>query len=298
MALNKYNIKKWYLMLTGRSILHVNQEIGKNYSKVEIKGYYNDLTEKITRSEEQLGELPMYTKENGDKYYFSIGVFQYGLAAYDLYLLNNEEKYLDCLKKTADWAIDNQDTNGGWNSFEYENPYSSMAQGEGISLLLRAYKEFDNEKYLLAAKSALNFMKKSVSDGGVTIYENEDLILKEYPTLPVVLNGWIFSIFGIYDYCLVEKEDIETKCFLQKTIKTLEKYLPAFDIGYWSKYDNDKKIASPFYHKLHTQLLMALYDLTDIEIFKEYSEKWEKCEKNKFNKIRAFIKKAYQKIRE
>ena len=111
MALNKYNIKKWYLMLTGKSILHVNQGVGKNYSKNEIKGYYNDLTEKITKSTEKLEKLPMYTKENGDQYYFSIGVFQYGLAAYDLYLSSDDEKYIDCLEKAANWAVNNQDEN-------------------------------------------------------------------------------------------------------------------------------------------------------------------------------------------
>ena len=111
MALNRYNLKKWYLMITGKSILHVKQKIGKNYSKYRIAGYYNDLTEKITKSTEKFGELPMYTKEDGTRYYFSIGVFQYGLAAYDLYLSSDDEKYIDCLEKAANWAVNNQDEN-------------------------------------------------------------------------------------------------------------------------------------------------------------------------------------------
>lgn len=33
MALTIYNLKKWSKMLTGRSVLHVNQGRGKVYSK-------------------------------------------------------------------------------------------------------------------------------------------------------------------------------------------------------------------------------------------------------------------------
>lgn len=31
--------KKWYKMLTGKSILHVEQNVGKIYNKTEIMGY-------------------------------------------------------------------------------------------------------------------------------------------------------------------------------------------------------------------------------------------------------------------
>lgn len=173
-----------------------------------------------------------------------------------------------------------------------------MAQGEGISLLLRAYVKLEKRVYLESAEKAMNFMKKDIETGGVTYYEGDKIFLKEYPTLPTVLNGWIFSIFGLYDYCIIKHDDIETKEFLNRTIKTLEEYISKFDLNYWSKYDSEKIIASPFYHELHIQLLMALYDLTEIDVFQKYAEKWEKCEKNIFFKTRAFIKKAYQKIRE
>lgn len=35
-------------MLLGKSVEHVHQGEGKVYSKDEIKGYYNDLTKKVT----------------------------------------------------------------------------------------------------------------------------------------------------------------------------------------------------------------------------------------------------------
>ena len=49
MGISIYKIKKWYKMMTGKSISHVNQGVGTCYSKTEIAGYYNDLTEKVTK---------------------------------------------------------------------------------------------------------------------------------------------------------------------------------------------------------------------------------------------------------
>ena len=43
MAINIYNIKKWYKMLTGKSVLHVNQDLGKYFEAKELKGYYNNM---------------------------------------------------------------------------------------------------------------------------------------------------------------------------------------------------------------------------------------------------------------
>ena len=44
MALNIYNIRKWYRMLSGKSIMHVNQDLGRLFDVDIIKGYYNNLT--------------------------------------------------------------------------------------------------------------------------------------------------------------------------------------------------------------------------------------------------------------
>ena len=80
--INKYNIVKWYKMLTGKSILHVNQGIGQVYSKKEIGGYYNDLTEKVLRGDNFEGvEIPKIKTEMGKEIIFPVAVFQYGLGA-------------------------------------------------------------------------------------------------------------------------------------------------------------------------------------------------------------------------
>ena len=79
MSVSIYKIKKWYKMLTGQSISHVKQDIGTCYSKTEVAGYYNDLTEKITRDDPDI-LIPKYFVDSGAEIFFSIGIFQYGLA--------------------------------------------------------------------------------------------------------------------------------------------------------------------------------------------------------------------------
>lgn len=83
-------------MLRGKSILHVNQGLGRCFSTTDICGYYNDLTEKVTKMPELLNcdELPHVEDERGEQILFPVAVFQYGLGAYDLYLLKHDERYL------------------------------------------------------------------------------------------------------------------------------------------------------------------------------------------------------------
>lgn len=297
MGISLYKIKKWCKMLAGKSISHVNQGVGTCYSKTEVAGYYNDLTEKVTRDAPDI-LVPKYFVDTGEEIYFSIGIFQYGLAAYDLFLQTNEEPYRQKVLACAGWALENQQEDGGWVTFAYdtpEHPYSSMAQGEGISLLLRAHLLTQDEKYLSAAHRAKAFLLTPVSEGGTTVYRGEDVYFYECTEDPLILNGWIFSLWGLYDYCKYTG-DAAAKAVLDATLASLRRKLPDFDMKYWSRYEDGKRICSPFYHKLHIAQLRVMYDLFGDEIYKEYADKWEKYQKSWLNRKRAFIKKAWQKV--
>lgn len=297
MGISIYKIKKWYKMMAGKSISHVNQGVGTCYSKTEVAGYYNDLTEKVTKDDPNI-LVPKYHVDTGELIYFSIGIFQYGLAAYDLFLTTHNEVFKKKLIACANWALENQQKDGGWDTFSYKNPghpYSSMAQGEGISMLIRAHIVTKDEKYLSGAHKAKDFMLRPISKGGVTNYCGDDVYLYEYTHGSLVLNGWIFSLWGLYDYFKYTGNK-DTEMFLLATLKSLKTKLPEFDIKYWSKYDDGKRICSPFYHKLHIAQLTVMYDLFGDEIYKEYAETWSTYQKSFFKSKRAFLKKALQKI--
>ena len=302
MGLSIYNIKKWYRMVKGTSILHVNQGVGTNFVPGQICGYFNDLTQKVAKEPDLLknGKLPTFHTEKRGDIDFPISIFQYGLGAYDLYLKTAENKYLVKFKQCVDWALEHQLCDRAWDAFSFlypDHPYSAMCQGEGASLLVRAYVQYKDQKYITAAQKALEFMLKPLSEGGTAKRDDEDLVLLEYTNLPAVLNGWIFAAFGLYDVSLVSANPKYGKAF-SKTIKTLENHMQDFDNGYWSKYDAGKKIASPFYHDLHIAQMCALYLATSEEIFKKYEEKWQSYQAKWWNRKRAFIKKAWQKIKE
>ena len=301
MSINGYRIKKWLKMLTGKSLLHVNQTVGQYFSVTEIKGYYNNLTEKVLKDKEHIQDedyLPLFETETGEKIYFPITIFQYGLGCYDLYLIKKEELYLKKFFTCVQWAIENQKENGAFNAFYFiypDNPYSAMCQGEATSLFLRAYVELKEEKYFQAAKKAVDFMLLPLEQGGTTKYEGEQVILMEYTHLPVVMNGWIFALFGVFDWVLVDKEE-KYKIIFEKCIQTLVDSLKDFDCGYWTKYDIDKKIASPFYHNLHIAQMEALKQITRNIVFERCEIEWRKYQKNFWKRSRAFLKKALQKI--
>lgn len=295
-----YKVKKWTKMLTGKSVLHVNQELGKLFRPDELAGYYNDLTEKVTKDAETLEKqcLPPSYTDDGKPIVFATTILQYGLGSYDLVLQTNDEKYIAQFKRCVDWAVENQDENGGWDisAFAGKNSiYGAMAQGEGASLLLRANQYYNDEKYFLAAKKAIDLMLTPLEEGGTSKYEKDEIFLMEFMDLPCVLNGWIFAFFGLYDLTLICEED-KYKQTLQLTLDTLKIHLSDFDLGYWSKYDMGKMITSPFYHKLHIAQLKALIKIDNAPVFFEIMTKFERYQNSWWNRKRAFIKKAWQKV--
>ena len=301
MAITRYNIVKWYKMLSGKSIRHVNQTIGTHFAKDKLLGYYNNLTEKVTWEPSLLSnnELPTLKVNNGKTIYFAVGIFQYGLGAYDLYLKTGEDIYLRKFMQCATWAIDHQESSGAWDNFSFlypHNPYGAMAQGEAASLLLRAYKHTGDDKYLRASQMSVDFMLKPLTEGGTAVYEDGRLVFMEYTHWPVVLNGWIFAWWGLYDYVLVTKDQGHYRKLLDLSCHTMEQMLPSFDIGYWSLYDIGGRMASPFYHRLHLAQLQAMYQLTGHDIFAKYANQWSRYNDNRFFKVRAFLVKAWQKV--
>ena len=293
---------RWIKMLRGKSVFHINQSEGRLYLKGEIRGYYSDLRHKVTGDIiiDDFMKVPVNVSDNGNKIYFPIAIFQYGLGAFDLYLETGDKSFLDKFINSVKWALDNQCEDGSWDNFGWVFPsarYSSMAQAEGASLLCRAYSEWRDKRYLNAAQLAIDFMLVPVEDGGTTSYtDSGGVTFEERAGRRTILNGMIFSIWGLYDLTLLIGDDRYTD-ILARSINHLCILLPDYDRGYWSDYDLDGNIASKFYHKLHIEQLKTLSNLFGKEAFNEYISRWECYTKSFINPKRAFIIKAIQKIR-
>ena len=298
-------IVRWYRMLIGKSSFHVKQGAGKHYSKIKVLGYYNDLTNKVLSNQTLLDEknIPYNILTSGEIVYFPGTIFQYALGLYDLFIETNDKEYLDQFINLANWAADNLTDNGYWKCMSVlhnsiHKTQSAMCQSEGISVLIRAYIQTKNKIYIEKSKKALELMIKPTDNGGTCYFNKQDIIFQEYVSdyNQSVLNGWIFSLFGLYDYYLITK-DVKVEEILTQSINTLSKYLHKYDRGFWSNYDLVGTIASPAYHDLHIMQLRVLYDLFDINEFKLVADKWEKYQKSSFKKYYAMFIKFSQKMK-
>lgn len=289
-------------MISGKSVFHIRQKAGLYYEKDSLKGYYSDLRHKVTGNTLLDNDgIPVNITSDGFKIYFPITIFQYGLGAYDLYLETKDKLYLDKFFICVSWALNNQESTGGWDAFSFKSnqaKYSAMAQGEGASLLVRAFMETKEQKYIIAAKNALDYMLLAIDKGGTTLYDsNGDFTFEESTSSNnrTILNGAIFSIWGLRDYVVITN-DKKYYDILKKATQYLATILPNFDCGFWSYYDLSGNIASPFYHDLHIEQLKVMYDLFGIEEFNAYSKKWLGYQNSLIKKNTAFILKAIQKI--
>ena len=247
--------------------------------------------------------------------YNPIAIAHYGLGNLNLWMGAHEEIRLQKALTASDWLVENlEQTAFGtwvWNhnfNFEYRTElkapwYSGLAQGQGISLLLRAHKATGEERYMEAARRAYQALLAPVSEGGV-LYTDEsgDLWIEEYIVSPPthILNGFIWATWGLHDYFLAtgeaEAHDIFNRC-----MDTLDSNLHRYDYQFWSLYEQSgtwlKMLASPFYHHLHIVQLGILRRMTGREAFQRYADRWETYRHRRLNRTAALVYKAAFKLR-
>jgi len=246
--------------------------------------------------------------------YNPIAIAQWGLGNYNLSCRSeNEEQKLKFLT-AADWLCAHLEQNSFglwvWNHYfewEYRTPlkapwYSALAQGQGISLLVRAYHKTHAGVYLEAAKRAFASFLKSPQEGGVTLTDAQgNFWFEEYLVSPPthILNGFIWAAWGIYDYFLATRNDAARRLF-KSAVHTLRSNLNRYDLGFWSLYEQSSTllpmIASPFYHRLHVVQLRVLHRLTGEVIFAEYADKWEAYARSRVKRTRALGYKSAFKL--
>ncbi len=197
----------------------------------------------------------------------------------------------------ANWLVLNQDQHGGWpimvtrslaNGALKLPPgwYSAMAQGQAMSLLVRAYVRTGNRKYLDTALRSTHIFDVPSADGGVLAkFMDRYPWYEEYPTIPscFVLNGFIYSLLGLYDLKTIappeEKSEAERQYLAG--IQTLKALLPVFDTGSGSIYDLRHltlgvapNLARWDYHATHINQLLLLATIEDDPLFDTTAQRW------------------------
>ncbi len=221
-------------------------------------------------------------------------VLQDGLDQYGRWKRSENEAARNAFLRRADWAVAAQSEVAGvrgsyalpWASKTYGSAIgfrSAAAQGEAISLLLRAYQETNREMYLQRALDASIPLSVDVREGGVLWRSGEDVFFEGVAgTVPShILSSWIFALWGLFECSrIAESPALDQLC--QESRATLEKFLPCYDSGHWS-YDSLlasptglRRVASLRRHHLHVAQLSVLLSMTKNELFSVVAERWRR----------------------
>ena len=223
----------------------------------------------------------------------------YALALSSRYQRNKDETTLADFLLLVDWLQGkgkSDDDTTCWLQ-EFPNPAydlkpfwpSALIQGRMLSVLSRAYQFTHKSEYISQAEAAWRFLLRPVADGGVAVRgSGGNLWLEEYPSMrpSYVLNGFIFTIFGMYDLYRITRND-ELWITIEECLDSVEASLNEFDTGYWTRYDLYwRNLASQHYHSdIHLLQMQALFQLSGREIFNRYAEKWGRYAQNKTSAI-------------
>jgi heparosan-N-sulfate-glucuronate 5-epimerase len=282
----------------------INIGVGNVSNEMLLGRYYQNISPAIVHINEgvfaKLDEngVPYYI-EGENKKYIPVLVIQYALMCHDLLLLGidvdtNRSRIHSCIswleeKKEAfkDSFVWRSQSNSQYN---LPNGWiSGMYQGQAISLYLRFYQLVGEESYRETAVKIYNSFKYDYKEGGFKRIDKHGCVwFEEYPspTPSFVLNGFIYSILGVYDLYRVTK-NADAKKLWDLCVHTLEVNIHKYDVWYWSFYDQQKKqLVSYYYQKnVHVPLMQILFLMTNNIVFDKYAHKWKKNLDNPLHRL-------------
>src|ERR1700730_10384506 len=171
-------------LLGGKSHLtfwHETPEENLNANPGELGEYYMLFAEKADYDGafDSAGIPQLDYRGKIGRQYNPIAIAQYGLGNYNFFRRTGDGAGRKKFLLVAEWLRTHLEKNPQglpvWNHYfdwEYRDTlrapwYSALAQGQGISMLVRAHKESGDIRYIEAAKLALASFFKPVTDGGV-----------------------------------------------------------------------------------------------------------------------------------
>jgi hypothetical protein len=246
--------------------------------------------------------------------YNPIAIAQYGLGNYNQWIRTREPERRLTFLRVAQWLLDHLEPNPAglrvWmHHFDWEYRdrlrapwYSGLAQGQGISVLVRAHLETGDARFLTAAREAFEPLMHDVASGGVCVTDQKGRRwIEEYIVHPPthILNGFLWALWGVYDFVLATSDQRAAALFAACN-HTLEATLESYDTGYWSLYEHSgtrlPMVASRFYHRLHIAQLRVQQRLTGIAHFGTVADRWEAYAASSWSRRKATAYKVAFKL--
>jgi heparosan-N-sulfate-glucuronate 5-epimerase len=228
-------------------------------------------------------------------------IAQAALEYYDRWLVDKDPK-LAASDKAAflaqiNWLLANQLNDGRWLfTFKWGHMkppwWSAMTEGVAMSALLRAYSITGDPNCLTAiTKARTTFERDLVSGNGVgmpvPVGSKTYVVYQEYPRgygEPNVLNGWIFSMVGLYETATYLHDQVAMADLTgpDRGFAALKAMLPYYDAGNWSRYYittpgtvQHGAIDTMVYHKLVIGQLKYLTQITGDPFFATWAAKFQ-----------------------
>lgn len=247
----------------------------------------------------------------GDRY-LPVMIAQFALGLFERFGLEGRSEDRDAFLVQAKWLELNAVNPGNglavwhhdfslpkWNA---RAPWiSAMAQGQGISVLLRAYQVTGDSKLLDVAQRAVRAFRLSIREGGVRSVDRSGRPFYEEVAVDPpghILNGMVFALWGLWDFVHVTSDKVAQTDF-ETGVSSVEAALPEYDTGYWSRYSllYPHQVASRFYHALHVNQLSRLHEMTGVETFRKVAHRWRGYEQSLVCSTRQRITYPYFRTR-
>ena len=192
------------------------------------------------------------------------------------------------LRKLLDELVAIRSSRGGFTTWEYwfafgggSPPWvSGMAQGTAMQALARGSILLAEPSYLRVAKSAVGIFEKSTptgvrvrGEGGGSHY-----VLYSFSPGLRVLNAFLQTITGIYDYAKTAKDDAAMRLF-RAGDRSARREVPRYDTGAWSLYSQGGAESNLNYHNVVTDFLENLCTRTKASVYCQKAERFNAYKK-------------------
>ena len=174
-----------------------------------------------------------------------------------------------------------------------------MTQGQGASVLVRAFAETSQAEYLKGAIQAVEVLCRDENANGLCARVNGGLMPQEYPK-PVrhVLNGAITAFFGLHDVAVIT-ENRNLLAARDEILESFARILPQYDAGYWSWYSlSPKRLGAPHYHDIHIDQLTALLSISGDDRFRHYADLFSRYREHAYSRFLFSANRTIQRMRD
>jgi hypothetical protein len=192
------------------------------------------------------------------------------------------------LRVLLDELVSIKSSRGGFTTWEYWFPFgggsppwvSGMAQGTAIQALTRGSILLKQPSYIEVAKSAVGIFEKSTPTGVRVRGEgggNHYAIYSFSPGLRV-LNAFLQTITGIYDYAKTAKDSKAMRLF-RLGDRSARREVPRYDTGSWSLYSQGGAESNLNYHNVVTDFLENLCSRTKTGVYCQKADRFNAYKK-------------------